>query len=59
MECVVNTYHYTADVTRTFPVNGKFNPAQAELYQIVYDAQEAVARASKPGATLSDAKPRR
>lgn len=46
--------HYTADVTRTFPVNGKFSPVQAELYQIVYDAQEAVARASKPGATLSD-----
>jgi Xaa-Pro aminopeptidase len=46
--------HYTADVTRTFPVNGKFSPAQAELYQIVYDAQEAVARAAKPGATLSD-----
>lgn len=46
--------HYTADVTRTFPVNGKFSPAQAELYQIVYDAQEAVARASKPGARLSD-----
>jgi Xaa-Pro aminopeptidase len=46
--------HYTADVTRTFPVNGKFSPAQAEVYQIVYDAQEAVAKASKPGATLSD-----
>jgi Xaa-Pro aminopeptidase len=46
--------HYTADITRTFPVNGKFNPNQAALYQIVYDAQEAVARASKPGATLSD-----
>jgi Xaa-Pro aminopeptidase len=46
--------HYTADVTRTFPINGKFNANQAELYQIVYDAQEAVARASKPGATLSD-----
>ena len=46
--------HYTADITRTFPVNGKFNPAQAALYQIVYDAQEAVAKASKPGATLSD-----
>ncbi|HEV2835545.1 MAG TPA: Xaa-Pro aminopeptidase [Pyrinomonadaceae bacterium] len=46
--------HYTADVTRTFPVNGKFSPIQAELYQIVYDAQEAVARASKPGAALSD-----
>ena len=46
--------HYTADITRTFPVNGEFNPAQAAVYQIVYDAQEAGARASKPGATLSD-----
>ena len=46
--------HYTADITRTFPVNGKFTPAQAALYQVVYDAQEAVAKASKPGATLSD-----
>ncbi|MDT4968369.1 MAG: Xaa-Pro aminopeptidase [Acidobacteriota bacterium] len=42
--------HYTADVTRTFPVNGKFSPTQAEIYQIVYDAQEATARASRPGA---------
>src|SRR5690349_6169771 len=46
--------HYSADVTRTFPVNGKFSPQQAEVYQIVYDAQEAVAKATKPGATLSD-----
>jgi Xaa-Pro aminopeptidase len=47
--------HYSADVTRTFPVNGKFSKEQAEIYQIVYDAQEAAARATKPGATLSDA----
>lgn len=46
--------HYTADVTRTFPVNGKFTPLQASVYQIVYDAQEAVAKAAKPGARLSD-----
>lgn len=46
--------HYTADITRTFPVNGKFTPTQAAVYQIVYDAQEAVAKASRPGATLSD-----
>ena len=46
--------HYTADVTRTFPANGKFTPAQAEIYQIVYDAQEAAAKASKPGALISD-----
>lgn len=46
--------HYTADITRTFPVNGKFTPIQAAVYQIVYDSQEAVAKATKPGATLSD-----
>lgn len=46
--------HYSADVTRTFPVSGKFSKEQAEIYQIVYDAQEAAARVSKPGATLSD-----
>ncbi|MEO6390590.1 MAG: aminopeptidase P family protein [Pyrinomonadaceae bacterium] len=46
--------HYTADVTRTFPVNGKFSPEQAAIYQIVYDAQEAAARATKPGATLPE-----
>lgn len=47
--------HYTADVTRTFPVSGKFTPEQAAVYQIVYDAQEAAARAIKPGAsTLPD-----
>src|SRR4030095_14830348 len=47
--------HYSADITRTIPVNGRFSPTQAAVYQIVYDAQEAVAKASKPGATLSDA----
>jgi len=46
--------HYSADVTRTFPVNGKFSPEQAAIYQIVYDAQEAAGRASRPGATISD-----
>ena len=50
--------HYTADITRTFPVNGKFTKEQAEIYQIVYDAQEAVAKTAKPGvrfATLQHA----
>lgn len=44
--------HYTADITRTFPVNGKFTKEQAEIYQIVFDAQEAVAKATKPGVTF-------
>lgn len=47
--------HYTADITRTFPVSGKFTKLQAEIYQIVYDAQEAAARELKPGAKFSDA----
>lgn len=46
--------HQTADVTRTYPVNGKFSKEQAEIYQIVYDAQEAAAKAAKPGATMAD-----
>lgn len=46
--------HYSADVTRTTPISGKFSPAQAEIYQIVYDAQEAAARAARPGASLAE-----
>lgn len=42
--------HYTADVTRTFPVSGTFSKEQREIYQIVYDAQEAAAAKIKPGA---------
>jgi Xaa-Pro aminopeptidase len=35
-------YHgYSADVTRTFPANGKFTEEQKAIYQLVYDAQEA------------------
>jgi len=47
--------HYSADVTRTTPISGKFSPAQAAVYQVVYDAQEAAAKAAKPGASLNDA----
>lgn len=49
-------YHgYSADVTRTFPANGKFTEAQKAIYQLVYDAQEAVfplCRAGVPYASL-------
>lgn len=46
--------HYTADVTRTFPVNGKFSTEQAAVYKIVYDAQEAVAKITKPGSSFGE-----
>lgn len=44
--------HYTADVTRTFPVSGKFSKEQADIYRIVYDAQESAAATIKPGANF-------
>jgi Xaa-Pro aminopeptidase len=41
---------YAADITRTFPVNGKFSPAQRDVYELVLDAQRAAINAVKPGA---------
>jgi Xaa-Pro aminopeptidase len=45
--------HYSADVTRTLPVNGRFTPEQRDIYQIVREAQEAFVRQIKPGSNLS------
>jgi len=46
--------YYTADITRTYPVNGKFSKEQAAIYKIVYDAQEAGMKMSKPGKTYQE-----
>lgn len=40
---------YTADITRTIPVGGKFSPEQKIIYDLVYDAQEASFRMCAPG----------
>jgi len=40
---------YASDITRTFPVNGRFNPAQKEVYEIVLAAQTAAISAAQPG----------
>jgi len=40
---------YASDITRTFPVNGKFTPAQKALYEVVLAMQEAAIEAIKPG----------
>ncbi|MCK5726119.1 MAG: Xaa-Pro aminopeptidase [Thiotrichaceae bacterium] len=42
---------YASDITRTFPVNGKFTSEQAAIYQVVYDAQQAAIEMVKPGNT--------
>ncbi len=52
---VGSEYHgYSADVTRTVPANGKFTEEQKAIYQLVYDAQEAVFKICKEGTPLVD-----
>jgi Xaa-Pro aminopeptidase len=46
---------YAADITRTFPVSGRFSQAQRQLYQLVLDAQLAALECIKPGCTISAA----
>ena len=45
---------YTADITRTLPVNGVFTPAQRRVYDAVRAAQQAGFDAAKPGAMFMD-----
>ncbi len=40
---------YASDITRTFPVNGKFSPAQKDLYELVLASQFAAIETAKPG----------
>ncbi|MFO0827927.1 MAG: Xaa-Pro peptidase family protein [Phycisphaerales bacterium] len=45
---------YSADITRTYPVNGKFTKRQREVYQVVLDSLLAGTAAAKAGVTLMD-----
>ena len=45
---------YTADITRTLPISGRFTPAQREVYQAVLDAHAAALAAARPGAVYQD-----
>ena len=46
--------YYAADITRTFPVNGKFSPQQANVYNIVLEAQRAAIQGAAPGVNYYD-----
>ncbi len=46
--------HYTSDITRSWPVDGKFTPRMIEIYDAVLEAQLAGIEAVKPGATFED-----
>lgn len=44
--------YYAGDITRTFPINGRFSAHQAKLYQLVLDIQVSAISQVKPGASL-------
>lgn len=45
--------YYASDITRTFPINGKFSAEQAQIYNLVLKAQEEVIAAIRPGIAWS------
>ena len=46
--------YYTADITRTWPVNGKYSKEQLEVYTVVLEAQQAAIKLIKPGVTFEE-----
>ncbi|MDE5978036.1 MAG: aminopeptidase P N-terminal domain-containing protein [Turicibacter sp.] len=46
--------YYCSDISRTFPINGKFSDRQRDVYQAVLDAQLATIEIIKPGISLQD-----
>ena len=44
--------HYSADITRTFPVNGKFSERQRAVYEAVLDVEKAMIAQVKPGVSM-------
>jgi Xaa-Pro aminopeptidase len=51
-DCAAEYHGYSADVTRTIPVNGKFSPEQKLIYEIVLDAQDSAFLLCKAGSSL-------
>lgn len=45
---------YASDITRTFPVSGRFNAAQQAVYEVVLEAQYAAIEATRPGNRFND-----
>lgn len=48
--------YYTSDITRTWPVSGKFTAEQEKMYRCVLEARNAIIGAMRPGVTLEDLK---
>lgn len=45
--------YYTSDITRTWPVSGRFTPDQEKMYRCILEARDAIIAAMKPGVTIN------
>jgi Xaa-Pro aminopeptidase len=54
VDAAANYQYYTVDITRTYPVSGKFSEEQKDLYRIALAAQDAARMAAVPGASVYD-----
>jgi Xaa-Pro aminopeptidase len=54
VDAAANYEGLTGDITRTYPVNGRFTPVEREIYEIVFAAQEAGIKAAKIGSQPED-----
>ncbi len=54
VDAAANYQYYTGDITRTYPVNGKYTASQRDIYAIVLDAQRQAMQVAKSGAKLRD-----
>lgn len=48
--------YYTSDITRTWPVSGRFTPEQEKMYRCILEARDAIIAAMKPGVTIEQLK---
>jgi Xaa-Pro aminopeptidase len=53
-DCAAEYHGYSADVTRTVPINGKFNPEQKAIYELVLEAQDSSFEKCKPGIPFTE-----
>ncbi|HKC87196.1 MAG TPA: Xaa-Pro aminopeptidase, partial [Blastocatellia bacterium] len=57
-DCAAEYDHYSADITRTIPINGKFTKEQADIYNVVFEAQTEAIKLARPGNFLSGSEPK-
>ncbi|HEU0173787.1 MAG TPA: Xaa-Pro aminopeptidase [Blastocatellia bacterium] len=58
MDCAAEFDHYSADITRTIPINGKFTKEQAEIYNVVFEAQTEAIKRARAGNSLVGSDPK-